>query len=232
MKVFMQDTLSLGLAFCILGCGGTAYPDLVKRRAEVTALKAEETRLSNRLKRFQRLKKQMPTHTRLVLTKSAVGKILSKFHPHSAAGEKLSKKHLRGVFSLSNPQDLKFLGPDRVRYRATFSGKQVKVSLKGVPFVGKKEERALKSALTSGAKVVIETRLRIDRKRGALWLDSDCLSVTLKTQNTQRNRDYLKESLNKKIFNVPKVVPLPKALKGKRTHVFVANDGVVIGIND
>ena len=106
------------------------------------------------------------------------------------------------------------------------------MNLKGVPFAGAKQERELKSALTAGAKVVVETRIRVDKKRGALWFDSDCVSLDLKQQNTSRNRDYLKDALNKKIFNIPKVVPLPKAFKSNRTYVFVAKDGIVLGRSD
>ena len=76
--------------------------------------------------------------------------------------------------------------------------------------------------------MVVDTKVSLDRKRGAIWLHSDCVKLSLKKHNTQRNRDYLKEAINKRIFNIPKVVPLPKALVSKKAYLMVLSDGVMI----
>ena len=215
-----------GLPF-IVGCGPT-FTQLQERRTEIQALKQQKRTLDTQLKRFKAVAGTRGNGVRLVVSKGAILNILKRFHPHSATGEKLSKKHLRGTFSLDKPSDVQMLGPDRLRHKVRFSGRQVQVDLKGVPFAGPSKERELKAALTGGADVTVETQLRLDRKRGALWLTSECTQLKLTAHNTRQNREYLTDALNKKIFNVPKIVPLPKHLISKRSFVLVARDGVFI----
>lgn len=209
------------------GCGPT-YTQLVERRSTYKDLERQEKKTSKILSRYAQTPSSLGKTPRLIVPVSGIKTILKGFHPLSAKGEKLSKKHIKGTLTFSNPRSVKILGPEQIRYTTRFAGRNVKVSLKGVPFTGKADERKLKDALTAGATVVVETRLSLDRKRGAIWLHSDCVSLTLKKHNTQRNRDYLKEAINKRIFNIPKVVPLPKALVSKKAYVLVVSDGVMI----
>lgn len=228
MSLFSRRSAFAGLLLLLVGCGAS-YPDLVTRRSEVKSLKSQKRKVSNQIKMLDDLKRLDKETYRLILPPKAVKGLLAKFHPHAARGKQLSKKHLKGYFRLSNPEKIKFVAPDRLRYRVTFSGRDVKVSLKGVPFASASKERELSDALTAGASVTVETRLRLDRKRGALWLDSDCVSLTLKRSNTKQNRSYLKDALNKKIFNIPKVVPLPNTFKSKKSYLLVSKGGIVLG---
>ena len=63
----------------VLGCGGTTYPDLVRSRDEVKALKRDQKRLSKRLKLFQRLKYNQNKTKQIRLSGKAV-KSLSLIH--------------------------------------------------------------------------------------------------------------------------------------------------------
>jgi hypothetical protein len=227
----MSRCLKVFLALCVtasaLGCGPT-YTQLVERRSTFKDLERQEKRKNQMLSRYAESPSSLGKTPRLIIPLSGIKRVLKGFHPLSAQGEKLSKKHLKGTLTFSNPRSVKILGPEQIRYTTSFAGRNVKVSLKGVPFTTKSDEKKLKDALTAGATVTVETRLSLDRKRGAIWLYSDCVNLTLKKHNTQRNREYLKEAINKRIFNIPKVVPLPKALVSKKAYVLVLPDGVMI----
>ena len=117
MNIGINRICVLVFIFGMVGCGATTYPDLVKRRGDVKGLKRQHNSLTKRLKRFKALKSSGQNEKRLVLSSSAVKSILTQFHPHSAKGEKLSKKHLRGTFSLSKPEKVQFLGLDKIVIR-------------------------------------------------------------------------------------------------------------------
>lgn len=228
MSLLWQRSALACFLILIIGCGAS-YPDLVNRRSEVNSLRGQKRKVLHQIELIKGLKRPDNETYRLILTPKAVKRLLAKFHPHTAKGKQLSKKHLKGSFGLSKPEKIKFVGPDRLRYRVTFSGRDVKVSLKGVPFAGASKERELSEALTAGASVIVETRLRLDGKRGAVWLESECVSLNLKRRDTKQNRAYLKDALNKKVFNIPKVVPLPKKFKSKASYLIVSKGGIVLG---
>ena len=227
MKSCFQWLMMVCASVGVVGCGAT-YTQLVEKRKTYTSLERQEKQKDRVLARYAGSASSLGNTPRLLIPTQSISTILKAFHPLSAKGEKLSKKHIKGTLSFTNPRSIKILGPKRVRYTTTFAGRNVKVSLKGVPFTSASDERKLRDALTAGATVVVDTMLSVDRKRGALWLNSDCVQLTLKKHNTQRNRDYLKEAINKRIFNIPKVVPLPKALVSKKAYILVLPDGVMI----
>jgi hypothetical protein len=227
MNRFFQVLLIGYVTMVFVGCGPT-YTQLVERRKTYKSLKRQEEKKDQALIRYASSGSKLGSTPRLLIPTASIKTILKGFHPISARGEKLSKKHIKGMLTFSNPRSVKIMGPEKIRYTTTFSGRNVKVSLKGVPFTGASDERMLRDALTAGATVVVDTKLWVDRKRGAVWLDSDCVELKLKKHNTKRNRDYLKEAINKRIFNIPKVVPLPKALVSKRSYLLVLPDGVMI----
>jgi hypothetical protein len=224
---YFQVLLTVYVSLMFVGCG-PSFNDLVERRKTFKSLERQEQKKEQAVKRYASSTAKLGSTPRLLIPTASIKTILKGFHPISAKGEKLSKKHIKGTLTFSNPRAVKIMGPEKIRYTTTFAGKKVKVSLKGVPFTSSKDERMLREALTAGATVVVDTKVWVDRKRGAIWLDSDCVSLTLKKHNTKRNRDYLKEAINKRIFNISKVVPLPKALVSKKSYVLVLPDGVMI----
>ena len=155
-------------------------------------------------------------------------KIIQAFHPIKVDGAKIVKKRVKGKLSLARPKALEILSPTQIRYATVLSGKNVSVNLKGVPFASAKDERQLKESLQAGAKIVVDSKVWLDRKRGAIWLESKCVSLKLNKHHSKRNSDYLKELLNKRIYNVPKVVSLPKSFVSKRASLLVVSDGIVI----
>ncbi|MGB0647106.1 MAG: hypothetical protein ACPGQS_08015 [Bradymonadia bacterium] len=226
----MRAGLYLAIGWVLLGmigCGA-AYPDLVKRRAELATLKKANKGLERKVSRYDNVSKRARSQRSLSISTKGVLKIVQAFHPLTVDGARMVKKRVKGKLTLARPKAIEILSPTQIRYGTLLSGKNVSVSLKGVPFAGAKDERQLKESLRAGAKIVVDSKVWLDRQRGALWIESQCVSLKLNKHHSKRNSDYLKELLNKRIYNVPKVVALPKDFVSKRASLMIASDGIVI----
>ena len=115
-------------------------------------------------------------------------------------------------------------------YRTKFSGKNVKVNLKGIAFATKAHARKAERALSGGGYMDVEVRVYLDKQKKHLILDGHCTRVKLNRENTSDNRDMLRDALNSKFFRYPRKMPIPKSLTAiKPRLVTTPNQFVLVG---
>ena len=132
--------------------------------------------------------------------------------PYRFQGEQLKKKRLKGDFAFHSPSKVVIKSGGRLTYRTKFSGKKVKVNLKGIAFATKSHARKAERALSGGGYMDVEVRVYLDKTKKHLILDGHCVRVKLNKENSSDNRDMLRDALNSKFFRYPRKMPIPEAL--------------------
>ena len=159
-----------------------------------------------------------------------IQKAMGDFMPYRFKGQQLKKKRLKGDFAFHSPSRVAIKHGGRLTYRTKFSGKKVKVNLKGIAFATKSHARKAERALSGGGYMDVEVRVYLDKAKKHLILDGHCARVKLNKENTSDNRDMLRDALNSKFFRYPRKMPIPKALTGMSPQlVATPNHFILVG---
>jgi hypothetical protein len=213
------------------GCGPTKY-NLKARKAEVQKLhRSIKTARSAKIASARYAEGLKGKQTKwIAFSKETISRAIASYLPYRYRGKDLSKKRLRGAFWFGKPSKLKLHAGNRLTYSMRFGAKQVVVNLKGVFGAGKSDAREIKEALQGGGELNMDVTMQLNGKNGQLLLFSNCTAVKLNKRNTSRNRKYLRQAINSKLFKFGCRVALPEAIKRLKGHLLTtANHVVIVG---
>jgi hypothetical protein len=215
----MRRTLWLALAaWMLVGCA-TTESDLRTLRGRVTQqrndLKAAKASADAAEAQIKTVGKKSSSK-RMYIGKSAMLGAIKGNLPHHFSGKSLSRKHLKGKFQFKKARGFKFLSRNRATWTWDFAASKVAVNLKGVPMTSKKDERKARDALQGGGTMNMSASVWVDWKKKVLRINTRCVSVKLRKNNTARHRDMLCDGANKKLFNRQQAVKLPAVFRGKK----------------
>ena len=217
-------------AWFLLGCA-TSETDLKTLRSKVRgqrdALRSAQGAADAAEKQIKTVGKKS-SGTRMYIGRSAMLALIKAELPHHFKGRTLSKKHLKGDLQFRKPRNFKFLSRNRATWTWDFIGKKVKVSLKGVPMTGKKDERKAREALQAGGSMDMTASVWVDWKKKVLRINARCVRANLRKHNTSRHRDMLCKGANKKLFRRQQAVRLPSILAGKKVSATTTPNHLIL----
>jgi hypothetical protein len=219
------------IGLTMTACGPTQH-SLKQRKTEVSTLKRQ-------LKSIKKSRGQTKTyesalkgkkHRWIAISKAGILKAMQDYLPYKYKGKTLSKKRLRGTFSFDKPSALKLHPGNKLSFTMAFGARGVSVNLKGVFGAGKSDAREIKKALEGGGNLKMEVGVRVVRSKGEIQIFPKCVGVQLRVHNSSRNRGYLKDAVNGRLFRHGLRIPLPDAIASQQPYLFsTPNNFVLVG---
>ena len=211
------------------GCGPTQV-NLTNERKSVTQLEKELKR-AHRFARVEgRYEQALKSRKNAFVAfgREEILEAMKRYTPYRFEGSALSKKRLSGKLRFERPRDLTFEPGNRLRFKMSFAGKNVRANLKGIFGAGRSDEKKIREALEAGGHFDLEVHLRLGQGNTEVWLTPTIKSVSLVKHNSSRHRKFLLDALRGKFFKYPLRLKLPAALQSRHSALLTTQHHILV----
>ncbi|MGC6418422.1 MAG: hypothetical protein ACON3Z_14965 [Bradymonadia bacterium] len=211
------------------GCGPTQV-NLTNERKSVSQLEKELKRADRSARVEGRYEQALKSQKNafVAVGRDAMLQAMKRYMPYRFEGAALSKKRLSGKLRFERPRDLTFEPGNRVRFKMSFAGKNIRANLKGIFGAGRSDEQKIREALEAGGHFDLEVHLRLGQNNTEVWMTPTIKAVNLVKHNSSRHRKFLLDALRGKFFRYPLRLKLPAALHSRHSALLTTEHHIVV----